>query len=140
MKENKSVVLALLWIPIWVLPSYLKTPSPSSFIKKVRYLGNYEIEYELNPDFPYANISVIFFGKRGVVVRNNTVLSLQGLRGKFKVSSEALIHPKQTYFNFLIKDNQNSDVWGLITRSVIEGGGITIENPSGEGDAFFITD
>lgn len=138
--QRISFVFAVMLIIMFVLPSYAKTPSPSDFIKKIRYLGNYEIEYELSPDFPYKEITVVLFGKKGVVLRKNTIIKLQGPTGKFKVPMAALTHPKQTYFNFLIKDKDNSDVWGIITPSVIDGDKISIENPSGEGDAFFIND
>lgn len=115
-------------------------PSPYDYVKKVYSSGDGFIEYKLAPDFEYKNISVIFFGKRNMVMRNNTVLSLKEPQGKFKISDEVFIPPAQRWFNFTITDNDGCRRWALVNELPLQGetNKISIDEPSGEGAAFVL--
>ncbi len=115
-------------------------PSPYDYVKKVYSTGDGFIEYKLAPDFAYKNITVIFFGKRNMVMRNNSVLSLTEPQGKFKIPDEVFIPPAQRWFNFTITDNDGCRRWALVNEVPIQGESnkISIDEPSGEGAAFVL--
>lgn len=119
---------------------FAECASPSNYVRKVFSSQPNIIEYELDQSINYDDISVIFYGKRGHVLRPNTVIKLDSLKGKFTVPDTALIKPRQSSFNFVIKDNKGCESWGLVNEAPVseEGNLIGINNPSGEGEAFYI--
>ncbi|WP_374088532.1 hypothetical protein [Methylomicrobium lacus] len=114
--------------------------SPSDYVRKVYSTEEGKINYELDPALNYKEITVTFFGKRGQVKRNNTVVKLDSHTGTISVPESALAPPAQLWFNFIVKDSADCTRWGLVNETPlnIKDNLIGIDNPSGEGDAFFI--
>lgn len=115
-------------------------PTPYDYVKKVYSSGDGFIEYKLTPDFAYKSIAVIFYGKKNMVMRNNTVLSIKDLQGKFKIPEEVLIPPAQRWFNFIITDNDGCNRWALVNEVPLQGDDnkLSMDDPSGEGAAFVL--
>lgn len=114
--------------------------SPTDYVRKVFSSQQNVIEYELDQSIKYHDISVIFYGKRGHVLRRNTEIKLDSPKGKFVVPNTALIKPPQSSFNFVITDDEGCKRWGLVNEMPISGEGnlIGINNPSNEGEAFYL--
>lgn len=114
--------------------------SPSDYVRKVHSTEYGKLYYELDPTLNYKEITVAFFGKRGQVRRNNTMVKLSSPTGTFVVPERALVPPAQLWFNFIVRDSAGCTRWGLVNEMPlnIKGNLIGIDNPSGEGDAFFI--
>lgn len=117
-----------------------KCESPSDFVVKVHSTQGGQIEYELKQDHKYHKMQVIFFGKKGHVMRKNTVVTLTSTKGTFTVPEKALIAPAQLWFNFVVVDDFGCKSWGLVNEAplVSKGNIIKIDSPSGEGTAFYI--
>ena len=95
----------------------------------------------MKPDFEYKKIFVEFFGRRGVVLRFNTIIELKNTSGIFEIPSEVFKPPAQRWFNFHIEDKNGNKIWGLVDYSaIINESKIDIDDVSGEGNAFLFLD
>lgn len=114
--------------------------SPSDYALKVYSPDSKAIEYELKPLPDTQEITIVFFGKRGVVLRTNTIVTLPDVLGTLSVPERAMIEPPQKWFNFVVKDSNACERWGLVNEVPLQGAGnrIGIDDPSGEGHAFLL--
>ena len=142
MKKLKFLLAAISILPILNIDTAIavRCESPYDFVQKVFSSSERTIEYRLDKSIQYREIKVVFFGKIDHVMRKNTTITLKSTEGVFSVPDQALIPPAQLWFNFLIRDSDDCKRWGLVNEIPIQGKGnlIGIDEPSGEGKAFYI--
>lgn len=114
--------------------------SPSDYVHKLYSTDGHIVQYELSPSISYKEITVVFFGKRDQVLRNNTIVKLNSHKGTFSIPERVFIPPTQLWFNFVVTDTSGCKMWGLVNEVPIQGteNRISIGNPSGKGKAFYL--
>ena len=142
MKKHRifSICSVFLIFALHIFPAHGVCVSPGDFVSKVYSVDGQNVAYELLWKDDWASMSVIFFGKRGVTMRHNTIMPLTSFKGSFQLPEKALQPPPQRWFNFVVQGKDGCKMWGLVNQAAIEGKNnrIVLDNPSGEGHAFLL--
>jgi hypothetical protein len=114
--------------------------SPRDYIRRVYSQDKKTISYEIDKSISYREATVEFYGRRGHVLRKNTIIKLDHPKGQFTIPDSVFITPPQLWFNFVVIDEDGCRIWGLVNELPISETGniIGIGNPSGEGGAFYL--